>query len=413
MNFNHFHMNKTTVSLLTALLLMACAQQPQKTAWQGFSKATPTGVPLIIEDQAIVDKPAPASADQVIVDQPVAALGDPKETTAKTASGSLWERLCNHLGLGTVQHPRIDAQIDQLSRDPYHLLQLSERAQPFLHYIFERTQARELPAELVFLPMVESAFEPTATSPGQAGGLWQIRPATAEYLGLDQNQWYDGRYDLRAATRAALNYLEHLRDRFDGDWLLAMAAYNAGPGRVIDAIRRNKQAGKPTDYWHLDLPPITLNYVPKILALSRLAADPNAHGIELQDIEDAPYFVNIDIGYSIDLSAAATAAGINEEEIRNLNACFTHGVTPPRTTSSLLVPRQQASILQSKLKRLAANTRSQGDKNQRNYIVRRGDTLWTIARRHGIPHRQLARWNGLRVNGVLRPGQKLVIRGTL
>lgn len=380
-------MHKTILSLLTVVTLSACASPRQ-----GFSPS---------RDTATAVKPVKL----VRADQTLQGWGD-KSEPEEADEGSLWQRICSHLALAELENPRIEQHIRQLSGDPYHLYQLSERATPFLHYIFEQTVERKLPAELVFVPMVESAFRTTATSSQEAGGLWQIRPATAEYLGLELNRWYDGRYDIQAATGAALNYLEYLHETFDGDWLLALAAYNAGEGTVRRAIRQNQAAGKPTDFWNLSLPEATLDYVPEILALSRIAADPEAYGVEIRDIEDAPYLAKVDIDRPIELASAAAAIGMSADDIRRLNACYKHGVTPPKKDYGLLLPLKQALLLKEKLASLPAVRRS-GE--GRNYVVKRGDTLWAIARRHGISYHKLARSNGMRMSEILKPGQQLVI----
>src|SRR5690606_33529584 len=135
----------------------------------------------------------------------------------------------------------------------------------------------------------ESAFDPYAYSHGRASGLWQFIPATGRQYGLEQNWWYDGRRDVIESTRAALDYLEYLHGYFDGDWLLALAAYNTGEGNVARAVRRNKAAGKPTDFFSLRLPAETRGYAPKLLALRDLVAHPERYGITLLPIADEPY----------------------------------------------------------------------------------------------------------------------------
>src|SRR5690606_19408977 len=151
------------------------------------------------------------------------------------------------------------------SENADYLLQISERAAPFLYEIVEEIEQRELPMELALLPAVESAFNPMAQSSQSAAGLWQFMSATADSMGLKQDWWYDGRLDPMASSRAALDYLETLYALFNEDWLLALAAYNAGQGNVQRAIRQNEEAGLPTDFWSLPLPRETLGHVPRLL----------------------------------------------------------------------------------------------------------------------------------------------------
>ena len=170
-----------------------------------------------------------------------------------------------------------------------------------------------MPLELVMLPVVESAVDPFAYSHGRAAGPWQFIPSTGKYFGLDQTWWYDGRRDITLSTRAALDYLQQLSERFDGDWLLALASYNAGGGTVSRARRRNEEAGRPTDFWHLDLPRETTAYVPKLLAVAEIVRDPRRYGVTLHPMADQPYFEEVDVGGQIDLAQAASLAEISTE----------------------------------------------------------------------------------------------------
>ena len=266
----------------------------------------------------------------------------------------LWNRIRQKLTLLHIDHPRIDKQIKALSRDNRYIDLLARRAEPFLHYLAQETDSRDLPIELVFVPMVESNFRPTAvsTGPGKAAGLWQITPATGKHLGLEQTKWYDARHDVHASTDAALEYLIYLNEIFDGDWLLTLAAYNSGVGRVLAAIKKNRHRGKATDYWSLDLPPITKEYIPKVLALSKIVADPDGYGVELDKIEDKPYLQRVTIGPGLDLSVVASAAGISEKKVRFLNAGYKRGV--PRLTLrnyyQLVLPQENASVLNANMK---------------------------------------------------------------
>ena len=172
-----------------------------------------------------------------------------------------------------------------------------------------------MPLEFALLPVVESAYEPFAYSVSRAAGLWQFIPATGVRFGLKQDWWYDGRRDVIESTRAALDYLQALHDQFDGNWLLAIAAYNVGEAAVQRAIDYNRAHGRPTDFWHLNLPAETRAYVPKLLAMKRLMAEPERYGLAFAAIPNEPYFAVIDTGSQIDLTVCAQLAGVSYDEI--------------------------------------------------------------------------------------------------
>ena len=162
---------------------------------------------------------------------------------------SIWPRVRAGFQLpDDVQHESLQNEIDWIVRHPEYIQRVMRRADPFLYYILEEAEKRDLPTELVLLPIVESAYQPFAYSHGRAAGIWQFIPSTGRYYGLKQNWWYDGRRDIYASTQAALNYLESLNKQFKGDWMLALAAYNSGSGTVQRAVKRNKKLNKPTDF---------------------------------------------------------------------------------------------------------------------------------------------------------------------
>ena len=190
---------------------------------------------------------------------------------------NLWDRVRDGFQIPTVQNSRVDTYISWYSRNDNYMQRVSERANRYLYHIVEQLDANGLPLELALLPIVESAFDPFAYSHGRASGIWQFIPGTGKHYGLKQNYWYDGRRDIEASTEAAIRYLTNLNQQFDGDWLLALAAYNTGGGNVRKAIKRNKAKGKPTDFWSLKLPRETSAYVPQLLALAELVRNPQEH----------------------------------------------------------------------------------------------------------------------------------------
>lgn len=238
----------------------------------------------------------------------------------------------------TDNNERIASQLRKLLRNHAGLKASSERAKPYLHFIVERLDERQMPLDLALLPVIESAYNPMATSPRNAAGLWQFMARTGGEFKLFQTATYDGRRDLLASTQAAIDYLTRLHKQFDGDWLLALAAYNAGEGTVARAIEANRRRGLAADYWHLSLPLETQDYVPRLLALSMLVQNPQAYGIRLGPVANSPYFEVVRFDGPVDIVELAARSGIDSRHLLSLNAAYLHGTTASGVTS-LLVPR--------------------------------------------------------------------------
>jgi membrane-bound lytic murein transglycosylase D len=335
-----------------------------------------------------------------------------------------------------------------------------------------------MPLELALLPVVESAFEPYARSWATANGLWQFMPGTGERFGLKQDWWYDGRRDVIASTRAALDYLQYMHDEFFDDWLLAIAAYNCGEFRVQREVNKNRALGKRVDFFSLNLPSETRAYVPKLMAMRRLIANPEDYGIAFSPIANEPYFARVDTGGQLDLSLAAELAGVTIDEIYELNPGFHRWATDPAGPHFLLVPRETAESFRRNLELLspdervrvsvhtvkkgesvasiakkykthpvvirdmnslsgdllvegaelrvptavvnlpakvmlaAARVDGRGNRSGRRpavHVVKRGDSLWRIAKTNRMDVNTLARLNGMAPNDTLRAGQKLVL----
>src|SRR5690606_11087503 len=203
----------------------------------------------------------------------------------------------------------------------------------------------------------------------------------------------DGRRDVTASTNAALNYLSRLHDMFNGDWLLALAAYNAGEGTVSRAIERNQRLGLPTDYWNLPLPKETQDYVPKLLALSQIVNSPDAYGMSLNPIANEPYFEAVELKHSLDLSRAARLAEVDEDELYLLNPAFKKRVTLDGP-QQLLVPTDKVELLAANL----ALMKPQELVDWQEYQVRPGDSLHAIANRYQLTVNTIKDINKLRSN---------------
>lgn len=247
---------------------------------------------------------------------------------------------------GSHSQPRVDKPLRHYREHSYALAHSVRQAALYLPYVTRRLLASDLPPELALLPFVESAYDPLASSPSGAAGLWQITAATADRLGLKRNQWYDGRNDIVRSTDAAISYLHYLNRRFGGDWLLALAAYNGGEGRVARAIMANLASGRETDFWALDLPPETRAYVPRFLALARLFRDSEAlDWLRPQTLGEPRSLETLVLPGQISLARAAQLADIDYQLLKRLNAGLKHDVTPPQGPHRLVLPRRAARRL--------------------------------------------------------------------
>lgn len=316
----------------------------------------------------------------------------------------LWDRIRTGFALPDHDHPRTNSEKRWYQHHQEYINRTITRARPYLYYITEQADQRNMPSEIVLLPIIESAFQPFAYSHGRAAGIWQFIPATARHYGLKQNWWYDGRRDILASTGAALDYLERLHKHFDGNWLLALAAYNSGQGTVESAVRYNKRRGRPTDFWSLRLPRETRAYVPKLLAISDIVAEPEQYGITLESIPDKPYLVQVDVGSQIDLALAADLAGISLEELYKLNPAYNRWATDPDGPHNLVLPVDKARHFQEKLAEIPVSKRIKW----KRYEIREGESLSQIAVRYRTTVSLLRDVNKLHSN-FIKAGNYLII----
>jgi membrane-bound lytic murein transglycosylase D len=385
------------ICTLPALIaLSGCAHQIPASKQVGTIAAIP---PVASPQPEAVTNPTLDPATAASVATGAAAPSSATEAPAKPADlslvapppGDLFVRLRGGFKLEDVDQGAIDREQNWFANNPDYLDRVWGRAGMYLHYIVGELNQRSMPLELALLPVVESAFEPYAYSRARASGLWQFIPGTGSLYGLKQDWWYDGRRDVVASTRAALDYLQSLHDQFDGDWLLAIAAYNCGAGNVQRAVSRNLRAGKPIDFWHLKLPTETRSYVPKLLAMRRIVADPASFGLEFSQIPDEPYFTQVATGGQIDMQVAAEIAGIPKNELYELNPAFHRFATDPTGPHMLLVPTEFAEGLEQTLLSLTPEQRLRAAA----YEVRRGDTVASIAKQFSTTPAVVRELNGM------------------
>lgn len=316
----------------------------------------------------------------------------------------LWQRIRQQLRFTAPDNPRIRAQRNWYVSHPTYLKRVGKRAEPFLHLIVEAIEQRDMPMDLVLLPIVESAFDPFAYSHGSASGVWQFIPGTARHYGLDINWWYDGRRDVYAATHAALDYLDYLHAYFDGDWLHALAAYNSGQGRVGAAIRKNKRAGKPTDFWSLDLPRETRAYVPKLLALSDILTNSERYGIIWHPIANQPQLQVVELPAQIDLAKAAEMADLPLETLHLYNSAYNRWSTAPEGPHRLLLPQPNAETFQTAIE----NSDPKQWLSWQRHQIQSGESLITIAKKYHTSVAAIQRVNDISSH-IIRSGDHLLI----
>ncbi|KJZ09702.1 MULTISPECIES: transglycosylase SLT domain-containing protein [unclassified Halomonas] len=305
---------------------------------------------------------------------------------------------------------RVQEWIDYYQDSPHNVAEITERARPWLAWITQQVESRGLPGEIALIPFVESSFDPKARSHFGAVGLWQIMPRTGDALGLKRNGAWDGRNDVVASTRAALDYIEMQADQwYEGDLQLSLAAYNAGAGTVNNARRAAQARGLAGDYWDLNLPSETMAYVPKLMAISRIINDPERYGVNLPEISGSAAFAKVSVTAPISLNKAAALAGVTTHELSELNPGLKSRNVNPRHTRQILVPAESAATLRNALSNLGQiEVASASDET---HVVESGDTLNRIAMLHSISPRDLARWNGIDNPQALQPGQQLTLSG--
>lgn len=442
---------------LFLLVLTACQtvmEIPQESSQRATQAPHEAVVPSTTPEREVGDTEIPAEVEIEITD--------------------LWQRIEAGLELQHYyDHPAVAQQLKNYESNQRFFDLIVERATPFLFPMVEEVESRNLPLELVLVPIIESTFNPNAYSREHAVGLWQFLGPTARSFGVQQDWWYDGRRDPLTATRAALDYLESLHKQFNEDWLLALAAYNTGDGNVRRAIRRSGVSKEDASFWDLRLSGETRNHVPRILAIARIVAESELSGITLNEIPNYPLMQTVEINAQIDIAKAAELAELDYQQLRDFNPGYLQWATHPDQPQLLLLPIENAGKLTAGLQQIDTASLLSWDRyeivggdtlggiarklgtrvdilqtvngisgsqiiagnslliprsvngeliaaqaprfNQvrqtvsipATYTIRRGDNLWSIARKFDLRSRQIAAWNSLQMDQILRPGQLL------
>ncbi|WP_191621172.1 lytic transglycosylase [Marinihelvus fidelis] len=316
---------------------------------------------------------------------------------------SPWERMMHSFALPDCASHEASRDWAQWYADrPEYMARVFKRAEPWIYFIVEELEFRGLPGELALLPIVESAYDPFAYSSGRALGAWQFVAATGRDFGLNQNWWYDGRRDVWASTYAALDYLMYLNDMFEGDWLLALAAYNSGQGRVSRAVKRNVRNGKPGDFWNLKLPRETRGYVPKMLGLTCLFLNAQEYGFKMPDTPDQPVIAAVDFGTQTDLVLVSQLAEVPIDQVFALNPGYNRWATSPDGPYRVVLPVDAAERLEQKMENRNPSELMRWDQ----VTVQSGDTLSKLAQVHHVPVSVIRSANDL-ASDRINVGQKI------
>jgi membrane-bound lytic murein transglycosylase D len=317
--------------------------------------------------------------------------------------------------LGEMSHRTVQRQIEYFSA-PHNLqfiVHSLERAAPYLSYIMERIDYYGLPRELLYLPVIESAYRPAAVSPRGALGVWQFMATSATPYGLQINEWQDDRRDIYLATDAALRKIKHEYSLI-GDMALALAAYNGGLTRVRNAVKKAQAQGLAGDFWtlqeHLMLPYETMQYVPKIMAVAHIVSNGRDYGIEpvkwITTKNRQPLsFGTLVVDNQVNLHALATHLGVEVQEFTQLNSGLRHGITPPQANYQIRVPHELLDEVRYALEKNADALKP----SYRMYTVQRGDTLSGIAHRNGVTVSAVMRLNPKVNPQWIHPGQTVLM----
>lgn len=348
---------------------------------------------------------AEVSSGVAAAGQPAAAVEDQGDQLLDThLHADLWGRIRAGYAMPVLNSPLVARHEKWFINNPEYLDSMMGRAHLYLYYIVDEVEKRGMPMEIALLPAIESAYKPQAYSRARASGLWQFIPSTGRIYGLEMNWWYDGRNDVMASTGAALDYLEKLHGQFN-DWQLALAAYNCGEGKVERLIAENRRKGLPTDYSALKkLPRETKNYLPKLMAMANIIADPAKYNLQIAAIPNTPYFTRIVTDGQIDLGVVARLTDMPVDELFMINPGYQRWVTDPNGPHALLVPADKKDALIEGLTKLTDDERVQWARHQ----VRRGDTISRVAGRYKVTAASIRTANSM-PNNHLIAGQDLLI----
>ncbi|MFN9031616.1 MAG: transglycosylase SLT domain-containing protein [Betaproteobacteria bacterium] len=389
----------SAIAAAVLLALAGCQSLP------GERPAPATAAPALPAAERPAEPP-PATGEAQPAAPPTPAA-EPAALAPATAPADLWQRIRAGLALpatGGTAAARQARHVEWYRNNPAHLDRTFTRAALYLFDIVEAVERAGVPLEVALLPAVESAFRPDARSPAAADGLWQFIAPTARRFDLKQHLFIDERRHIRAATQAALRYLAELHARFGGDWLLALAAYNCGEGCIERAVAAARRRGLEGRFEDLRLNEETANYVPRLLALAQVVADPAAHGAALPPLRNAPYFAAVAITRDIDVDRAARLAGISEAQFRMLNPQHRKPVIVAAADAEIYVPvGREAAFAHALAGQAGALSR------WTTVRVNRRSSVEALASAHGIGAAELRAVNEVPPGRLIAAGSTLIV----
>ena len=348
--------------------------------------------------------PAPTTADK--------ATNRPQATDETPPVSDLWQSIiARHAFVDCSDPPPAVRRWERIyAQSPKRHAEAMTEAAPWIAYVAEELERRDLPSEFVWLPFVESRYHAFRTRGDRPAGAWQMMPATARWRGLRIADDYDGRLDFVAATDAALDLIEHLRDVFDRDWALVTMAYNAGEYRIKGALDRARKTGKSTRPEQLSVSPITHEHLVKLRALSCITMHPDRVALSLPAVDGGEKLVATPVPKAMNVSQLAALSGVTTAQWLAWNPAWRRGHVD--AGASILLPSR---LHDSSVAAIGAATPTAIEPASivpapdaaRVHVVRSGESAWQIARRYRVPLAGLLSANGLTKTSVLRPGQKL------
>ena len=290
------------------------------------------------------------------------------------------------------------------SEHPVYTYRMFERAKRYIYYVVHEVKKRNMPMEIALLPIIESAYNPIARSNAKAVGLWQFIPSTGKNYGLKQNWWKDERSNVILSTNASLNYLEKLYKQF-GTWELALAAYNAGEGKVSREIKKNKRRKRATDYYTISLPRETDEYVSKLIAMKHIIQNPSKYNVEVLEIPNEPYFGEVTITEQMDIDLILKLADISSEEFELLNAHHKRPLIPKESQpTTILLPQYKINTYSKNL--------AEHDGPLSNWILykpKRRESIMRVAKKFDVNLSTFKRINNLNGRVTFRRNSTVLI----
>lgn len=348
---------KPLVVAVSSTLLFACASTSNTTGTTSAGAVTPmttgtnnnTGLSTANAYAGVLDQATLDELEDLLQATDMTMVEGDALTVQRY--GNLWNRVRDGYRMNHMTNGRIEAQKSWFYSRQDYINRLTARTSRYLYHTVIEAERRGIPTELALLPIIESSYDPSATSNAAAAGLWQFIPSTGRIYGLNQSATYDGRRDIIESTRAAYDFLTSLYNQF-GSWELALAAYNAGPGRVQRAIDANRNAGLPTDYWSLRLPTETMNYVPRFLAVAQIIQNPQNYGVNLPPIANHSHFRAVPANYGVTLYEVSNITGVPVDELRLLNPSLINFSVDASGPGRVIVPNSVPSSADNQLKAL-------------------------------------------------------------